>query len=153
MNKTFRNLGIGFIALILVLPFIQIPSYPDVFMCDKARDICELKSKKPWQSDYHIKKSFPISDVKSMDIKSVKHFKKNFNHSYSSGIRKFFHREIHSYYIQLHLRLNMKNGKEYLLKFSKLNQKNAEKVVEDFNSYLDSMDDMIEIVLESSPKK
>lgn len=148
MNKTFRNLGIGFIVLILVFPFIKIPSYPDVFMCDKARDVCELKSKKTWQSDYHIKKSFPISDIKSMDIKSVNYLKKNnFNHGYSSGIRKFFHREIHSYYIQLHLRLNMKNGKEYLFKFPKLNQKIAEKVSEDFNAYLTSMDEMINITL------
>ncbi len=37
MNKTFRNLGFGFIGLILVLPFIKIPSYPDVFM--KASDL------------------------------------------------------------------------------------------------------------------
>lgn len=154
MNKTFRNLGIGFIVLILVMPFIQIPSYSDVFMCDKARDVCELKSRKPWQSDYHIKKSFPISDIKSMDVQTVKKEVPNISGARGGRTAFFTRREVMPITLTgLRLRLNMKNGKEYLLKFPKLNQKIAEKVVGDFNFYLDSMDEMIEIVLDSSPKK
>ena len=52
MNKTFRNLGFGFIGLILVMSFIKIPSYPDVFVCDKTENICTLSSRKFWQEDY-----------------------------------------------------------------------------------------------------
>lgn len=148
MNKTFRNLGIGFIVLILVFPFIKIPSYPDVFMCDKARDVCELKSKKPWQSDYHIKKSFPISDIKSMDVQTVKKEVPNISGARGGRTTFFSRREAMPITLTgLRLRLNMKNGKEYLLKFPKLNQKIAEKVSEDFNAYLTSMDEMINITL------
>lgn len=148
MNKTFRNLGIGFIVLILVLPFIKIPSYPDVFMCDKARDVCELKSKKTWQSDYRIKKSFPISDIKSMDVQTVKKEVPNISGARGGRTTFFTRREAMPITLTgLRLRLNMKNGKEYLLKFPKLNQKIAEKVSEDFNAYLTSMDEMINITL------
>ena len=148
MNKTFRNLGIGFIGLILVMPFIKIPSYPDVFMCDKVRDVCELKSRKPWQSDYHIKKSFPISDIKSMDVQTVKKTViPSVGGGKSAALSSAFHKHKPTYYMRSYFKLNMKNGEEYLFNFYKLNKKNMEKVVGDFNSYLASTDEMIDITL------
>ena len=153
----FRIFMITMMLLAVMIPIIKIPSYPDVFMCDKARDVCELTSKKFWQSNYHLKKSFLLSDVKSMDV----HFVEKKDSYYVptgkiNAIKNAFHKKIHkkrSFYRLPILRLNLKNGYEYLFDFRGLNQKIAEDIIKTFNSFLTSTDQIIEIILESSPKE